>query len=147
MPPGIDVRSSSNRSSSTTTRPTASVCRRSLFLPNGLDRSRRHPAIVWIHGDLVTQNYEGWHVRRDYGIYYSFHQYLLQRGYVVLAPRLSAAASAMARSGGRASTATSEGRTPGTCSLVSRTLKSLGFVDRIASACGLSYGGFSRCRR
>jgi dipeptidyl aminopeptidase/acylaminoacyl peptidase len=35
----------------------------------------------------VTQNYDGWHIRRDYGAYYSFHQYLMQRGgYVVLAP-------------------------------------------------------------
>ncbi len=58
-----------------------------LFVPPNLDRSRKHPAIVWIHGDLVTQNYDGWHIRRDYGAYYSFHQYLMQRdGYVVLAP-------------------------------------------------------------
>jgi dipeptidyl aminopeptidase/acylaminoacyl peptidase len=36
---------------------------------------------------LVTQNYDGWHIRRDYGAYYSFHQYLMQHdGYVVLAP-------------------------------------------------------------
>jgi dipeptidyl aminopeptidase/acylaminoacyl peptidase len=56
-----------------------------LFVPPGLDRGRRHPAIVWVHGDGVTQNYDGWHVRRDYAVYYSFHQYLAQRGYVVLA--------------------------------------------------------------
>ncbi len=57
-----------------------------LFVPPGLDRSRKHPAIVWIHGDGIAQNYDGWHVRRDYGVYYSFHQYLAQQGYVVLAP-------------------------------------------------------------
>jgi dipeptidyl aminopeptidase/acylaminoacyl peptidase len=57
-----------------------------LFVPRGLDRSRRHPAIVWIHGDGINQNYDGWHVQRNYAVYYSFHQYLLQRGYVVLAP-------------------------------------------------------------
>lgn len=56
-----------------------------LFVPDGLDRSRRHPAIVWVHGDGVTQNYDGWHPRRDYAVYYSFHQLLAQRGYVVLA--------------------------------------------------------------
>jgi dipeptidyl aminopeptidase/acylaminoacyl peptidase len=56
-----------------------------LFRPATLDRARRHPAIVWIHGDGVTQNYDGWHVRRDYAVYYSFHQYLAQQGYVVLA--------------------------------------------------------------
>lgn len=56
-----------------------------LFVSSHLDRSRPHPAIVWVHGDGVTQNYDGWHVRRDYAVYYSFHQYLAQRGYVVLA--------------------------------------------------------------
>jgi dipeptidyl aminopeptidase/acylaminoacyl peptidase len=56
-----------------------------LFVPKGLDRTRKHPAVVWVHGDGITQNFDGWHTRRDYAIYYSFHQYLLQRGYVVLA--------------------------------------------------------------
>jgi dipeptidyl aminopeptidase/acylaminoacyl peptidase len=57
-----------------------------LFVPKNLDRSRKHPAIVWVHGDGVNQNYDGWHVQRNYAVYYSFHQYLLQQGYVVLAP-------------------------------------------------------------
>jgi dipeptidyl aminopeptidase/acylaminoacyl peptidase len=55
-----------------------------LFVPPALDRARKHPAIVWVHGDGITQNFDGWHVRRDYAVYYSVHQYLLQRGYVVL---------------------------------------------------------------
>ncbi|HVB37035.1 MAG TPA: DPP IV N-terminal domain-containing protein, partial [Vicinamibacterales bacterium] len=55
-----------------------------LFVPHGLDRSQRHPAIIWVHGDGINQNYEGWHIHRDYGVYYSFHQYLVQHGYVVL---------------------------------------------------------------
>jgi dipeptidyl aminopeptidase/acylaminoacyl peptidase len=37
-----------------------------------------------VHGDGITQNFDGWHLRRDYAVYYSVHQYLLQRGYVVL---------------------------------------------------------------
>jgi len=57
-----------------------------LFVPTDLDRTRQHPAIVWIHGDGVNQNYDGWHVQRNYAVYYSFHQYLLQQGYVVIAP-------------------------------------------------------------
>ena len=57
-----------------------------LFVPKNLDRTRKHPAIVWIHGDGINQNYDGWHVQRNYAVYYSFHQYLLQEGYVVLAP-------------------------------------------------------------
>lgn len=57
-----------------------------LFVPDSLDRSRKHPAVVWIHGDGIAQNYDGWHLRRDYAVYYSFHQYLVQHGYIVLAP-------------------------------------------------------------
>ena len=57
-----------------------------LFVPKNLDRTKKHPAIVWVHGDGVNQNYDGWHVQRNYAVYYSFHQYLLQKGYVVLAP-------------------------------------------------------------
>ena len=57
-----------------------------LFVPKNLDRTKKHPAIVWIHGDGVNQNYDGWHVQRNYAVYYSFHQYLLQKGYVVFAP-------------------------------------------------------------
>ena len=57
-----------------------------LFVPKGLDRAKKHPAIVWIHGDGINQNYDGWHVQRNYAVYYSFHQYLLQKGYVVIAP-------------------------------------------------------------
>ena len=57
-----------------------------LFVPHNLDRSKKNPAIVWVHGDGVNQNYDGWHVQRNYAVYYSFHQYLLQQGYVVFAP-------------------------------------------------------------
>jgi dipeptidyl aminopeptidase/acylaminoacyl peptidase len=57
-----------------------------LFVPKNLDRTKKNPAIIWIHGDGVNQNYDGWHVQRNYAVYYSFHQYLLQQGYVVFAP-------------------------------------------------------------
>jgi dipeptidyl aminopeptidase/acylaminoacyl peptidase len=56
-----------------------------LFVPPGMPRTPTHPAIVWIHGDGTNENYDGWHVERNYAVYYSVHQYLLQRGYVVLA--------------------------------------------------------------
>ena len=55
-----------------------------LFVPPELDRSQQHPAVVWVHGDGINQNYDGWHIQRNYAVYYSFHQYLAQRGYVVL---------------------------------------------------------------
>jgi dipeptidyl aminopeptidase/acylaminoacyl peptidase len=40
---------------------------------------------VWVHGDGITQNFDGWHLRRDYAVYYSVHQFFVQQGYVVLA--------------------------------------------------------------
>ena len=43
-----------------------------LFVPKNLDRTKKHPAIVWIHGDGVNQNYDGWHVQRNYAVYYSY---------------------------------------------------------------------------
>lgn len=57
-----------------------------LFLPRGIDKSKKHAAIVWVHGDGVNQNYDGWHVQRHYSIYYALNQYLVQQGYIVLAP-------------------------------------------------------------
>src|SRR5205823_1158650 len=39
-----------------------------LFVPKNLDRARKHPAIVWIHGDGINQNYDGWHVQRNYAV-------------------------------------------------------------------------------
>lgn len=56
-----------------------------LFTPDGAEEGSPRPAIVWIHGDGVNQNYDGWHVEREYSVYSSVHQYLLQQGYVVLA--------------------------------------------------------------
>ena len=62
-----------------------------LFVPKNLDRSKKHPAIIWVHGDGINQNYDGWHIQRNYAVYYSYHQYLLQQGYVVFAPTIAAA--------------------------------------------------------
>ena len=56
----------------------------SLFVRKGLDRSRKHPAVVWIHGSGSDQNFLGWHPF-SYRMYYSANQYLAQQGYVILA--------------------------------------------------------------
>lgn len=118
-----------------------------LFVPPNLDRTRKHPAIVWIHGDLVTQNYDGWHIRRDYGAYYSFHQYLLQRGgYVVLAPdyRGSTGYGKDWRLGVYRDLGGND-----TLDVVSGLdyLRSLGYVDmNRVGVWGLSYGGFLTLR-
>jgi dipeptidyl aminopeptidase/acylaminoacyl peptidase len=56
-----------------------------LMVSKQLDRKRKHPAIVWIHGSGSDQNYLGWHPG-SYRMYYSASVYLAQQGYVILTP-------------------------------------------------------------
>jgi dipeptidyl aminopeptidase/acylaminoacyl peptidase len=56
-----------------------------LMVAKTLDRTRKHPAIVWIHGSGSDQNYLGWHPG-SYRMYYSASLYLAQQGYVVITP-------------------------------------------------------------
>lgn len=122
-----------------------------LFVPPGIDRdrddlarsrSRRHPAIVWVHGDGITQNFDGWHLRRDYAVYYSFHQYLLQRGYVVLAVDYRGSVG-YGRDWRQGHYRDLGGRDYEDVEAGAGYLAGLGFVDpeRIG-VWGLSYGGF-----
>jgi len=113
-----------------------------LFVPKNLDRTKKNPAIIWIHGDGVNQNYDGWHVQRNYAVYYSFHQYLLQQGYVVFAPdyRGSIGYGRDWRNGVFMDVG---GRDAKDAWMSANYLKSLAYVDsdRIG-VWGLSYGGF-----
>jgi dipeptidyl aminopeptidase/acylaminoacyl peptidase len=113
-----------------------------LFVPKNLDRSRKHPAIVWVHGDGVNQNYDGWHVQRNYAVYYSFHQYLLQKGYTVIAPdyRGSIGYGSAWREGVYMDVGGKDFRD---AAMSANYLKTLPYVDadRIG-IWGLSYGGF-----
>ncbi len=113
-----------------------------LFVPKDLDRSKKHPAIVWIHGDGVNQNYDGWHIERNYAVYYSVHQYLLQRGYVVIAPdyRGSIGYGSAWREGVYMDVGGKDFRD---AAMSADYLKTLPYVDgnRIG-VWGLSYGGF-----
>jgi dipeptidyl aminopeptidase/acylaminoacyl peptidase len=113
-----------------------------LFVPKNLDRSRKHPAIVWIHGDGINQNYNGWHVQRNYAVYYSFHQYLLQKGYVVFAPdyRGSIGYGRAWRQGVHMDVG---GKDAKDAWMAANYLKALPYVDgdRLG-VWGLSYGGF-----
>jgi dipeptidyl aminopeptidase/acylaminoacyl peptidase len=114
----------------------------SLFVPKNLDRSRKHPAVVWIHGDGVNQNYDGWHVQRNYAVYYSFHQYLLQQGYVVIAPdyRGSIGYGRVWREGVYMDVG---GRDAKDAWMAASYLKTLPYVDgERLGVWGLSYGGF-----
>jgi dipeptidyl aminopeptidase/acylaminoacyl peptidase len=113
-----------------------------LFVPKNLDRSKRHPAVVWIHGDGVNQNYDGWHVQRNYAVYYSFHQYLLQKGYVVIAPdyRGSIGYGRDWRTGVYMDVG---GKDAKDAWMAANYLKTLSYVDMDrVGVWGLSYGGF-----
>ncbi len=113
-----------------------------VFVPKNLDRSKKHPAIVWIHGDGVNQNYDGWHVQRNYAVYYSFHQYLLQKGYVVIAPdyRGSIGYGREWRTGVYMDVGGNDAKDAW---MAANYLKTLPFVDMDrVGVWGLSYGGF-----
>jgi len=113
-----------------------------LFVPRNLDRTTKHPVIIWVHGDGVNQNYDGWHVQRNYAVYYSFHQYLLQKGYVVFAPdyRGSIGYGRDWRTGVYMDVG---GKDAKDAWMAANYLKTLPYVDsdRIG-IWGLSYGGF-----
>ncbi len=57
----------------------------SLMVAKTIDRARKHPALVWIHGSGSDQNFLGWHPG-SYRMYYSLCQYFAQQGYVILTP-------------------------------------------------------------
>ena len=113
-----------------------------LFVPNNLDRSKKHPAIVWIHGDGINQNYDGWHVQRNYAVYYSMHQYLLQQGYVVIAPdyRGSIGYGRDWRNGVYMNVGGNDAKDAW---MAANFLKTLSYIDsNRVGVWGLSYGGF-----
>jgi dipeptidyl aminopeptidase/acylaminoacyl peptidase len=113
-----------------------------LFVPKNLDRTRKHPAVVWVHGDGVNQNYDGWHVQRNYAVYYSFHQYLLQQGYVVIAPdyRGSIGYGSAWREGVYMDVGGNDFKD---AAMSADYLKTLSYVDSDrVGIWGLSYGGF-----
>jgi dipeptidyl aminopeptidase/acylaminoacyl peptidase len=113
-----------------------------LFVPKGLDRTKKHPAIVWIHGDGVNQNYDGWHVQRNYAVYYSFHQYLLQQGYVVVAPDYRGSIG-YGRAWREAVHMDVGGKDAKDAWMIANYLKTLPYVDTDrVGVWGLSYGGF-----
>lgn len=113
-----------------------------LFVPKDMNPAVKHPAIVWVHGDGVNQNYDGWHVQRNYAVYYSIHQYFLQHGYVVLAPdyRGSIGYGSAWREAVYMDVGGKDFRDAG---MANTYLKTLPYVnDKKIGIWGLSYGGF-----
>ncbi|MDQ6652623.1 MAG: prolyl oligopeptidase family serine peptidase [Acidobacteriota bacterium] len=55
-----------------------------LFLPPNLDRTKRHPAILFFHGGSRRQMLLGWHYMYYYRNAYAMNQYLANHGYIVL---------------------------------------------------------------
>jgi dipeptidyl aminopeptidase/acylaminoacyl peptidase len=112
-----------------------------LMVDKHLDRTQKHPAILWIHGSGADQNYLAWHPG-FYRMYYSMSQYLAQQGYVILTPDYRGS------SGYSREWATGVSRDLGgietqDVNAGADYLKTLSYVDpdRIG-IWGLSYGGF-----
>lgn len=55
-----------------------------LFLPKGIARGERRPAMVFFHGGSQRQMLLGWHYREYYSNSYAMNQYLASLGYIVL---------------------------------------------------------------
>jgi dipeptidyl aminopeptidase/acylaminoacyl peptidase len=55
-----------------------------LFLPANLDKTKRHPALLFFHGGSRRQMLLGWHYMYYYRNAYAMNQYLANHGYIVL---------------------------------------------------------------
>jgi Tol biopolymer transport system component/dienelactone hydrolase len=112
-----------------------------LIVNKNLDRSKKHPAIIWVHGSGADENYLAWHPGA-YRMYYAMNQYLAQQGYVVLAPDYRGSSGYSREWATGASRDLGGGETQDV-DAGADYLKTLSYVDpdRIG-IWGLSYGGF-----
>ena len=113
-----------------------------LFVPKNLDKTKKHAAIVWIHPDGVNMSYNGFHPDRNEGVYYEYHQYLLQQGYVVIAPDYRGSIG-YGRDWRNDVYMDVGGKDATDARMAYQYLKTLGYVDQErVGVWGLSYGGF-----
>ncbi|MFP4456639.1 MAG: alpha/beta fold hydrolase [Clostridia bacterium] len=57
-----------------------------LYKPKDLDKNKKYPAIVWVHGGPMRQMRGSWHPSATYSHFYAYNQFLVSQGYVVLSP-------------------------------------------------------------
>lgn len=112
-----------------------------LMVSPNLDRSKKHPAIIWIHGSGADQNYLAWHPGY-YRMYYAVSVYLAQQGYVILSPDYRGS-SGYSRDWATGASRDLGGGETQDVNGGADYLKTLDYVDpnRIG-VWGLSYGGF-----
>jgi dipeptidyl aminopeptidase/acylaminoacyl peptidase len=55
-----------------------------LFIPAGIKKEDRRPAVIFMHGGPIRQMLPGWHYYNYYSNSYAMNQYLASKGYVVL---------------------------------------------------------------
>lgn len=113
-----------------------------LFLPHGFDPARKYPAILYVHGGPMRQMRYGWHPMHAYAHFYSYNQYLLHQGYVILSVdyRGGTGYGETYEQANYLKFAQTELQD---CVGGGRYLKGLSFVDAESVAIyGLSYGGY-----
>jgi dipeptidyl aminopeptidase/acylaminoacyl peptidase len=112
-----------------------------LMVDKNLDKTKKHPAIIWIHGSGADQNYLGWHPG-SYRMYYAISQYFAQQGYVILTPDYRGS-SGYSREWTTGAFHDLSGGETQDVNAGADYLKTLSYVDpdRIG-IWGLSYGGF-----
>jgi dipeptidyl aminopeptidase/acylaminoacyl peptidase len=112
-----------------------------LIVSSNLDRTKKHPAIIWIHGSGADQNYLAWHPGY-YRMYYAMSVYLAQQGYVILTPDYRGS-SGYSRDWATGVSRDLGGGETQDVNAGADYLKTLSYVDpdRIG-IWGLSYGGF-----
>ncbi len=112
-----------------------------LMVASTIDKTKKHPAIIWIHGSGSDQNYLGWHPGA-YRMYYAMHQYLAQQGYVILTPDYRGS-SGYSRDWAVGDYMDMGGKPTEDVASGADYLKTLSYVDpdRIG-VWGLSYGGY-----